>query len=186
MQIRMTEKEADLFRAFVTRSKGYFEFGIGGSTVFAASVVAGPVIAVDSDRTWIDTVTASLVPSAHPRRLLHADIGPTGEWGYPASSEHSDRFPLYARAILDVSEEIDLCLVDGRFRVACFLQALRHLRGDAVIGIHDYRSRAQYHVVEAFARVVAEAEDLSLFLRRPGIDEPALMRGIETYGTIPT
>lgn len=174
MDVMMSAREQELFKAFLSRSKGYFEFGIGGSTVLAGRMVDGPVVAVDSDPAWIETASTTLRASAHPRRLVHVDIGPVGTFGMPASEAHRDRFPLYSAAIRGIAEPIDLCLVDGRFRVACALQALLALPPDGVLGLHDYRNRPQYHVIEHFARPVAEAETLTFFLPRPETERRSL------------
>lgn len=175
MDVMMSAREQELFKAFLSRSKGYFEFGVGGSTVLAGRMVDGPVVAVDSDPAWIETTAKALAASAHPRRLLPVDIGPVGNFGMPTSEAQRDRFPLYSGAIRGVAEPIDLCLVDGRFRVACALQALLALPADAVIGVHDYRNRPQYHVIEHFARPVAEVETLTFFVRRPETQRRSLI-----------
>ena len=175
MDVMMSAREQDLFKAFLSRSKGYFEFGIGGSTVLASRMVDGPVVAVDSDPAWIETASGNLRASGHPRRLVHVDIGPVGNFGMPVSEAHRDRFPLYSGAIRGIAEPIDLCLVDGRFRVACALQALLALPPDGVIGLHDYRNRAHYHVIEHVARPVAEVETLTFFVRRPETEPRSLI-----------
>jgi len=166
MRIRMSPKEADLFKAFVDKSQGYFEFGIGGSTFYAGSVVKGPVRAVDSDMAWIEAAEQSMPASQYERLLKYVDIGPTKEWGHPVSTDEKEKFSSYHGSIIGNTQNIDLCLVDGRFRVACFLQALLVLDSDAIIGFHDYRSRKYYHSVENFARPIAESQDMSFFVRR--------------------
>ncbi len=182
MNIRMTSKEADLFMAFLAPARSYFEFGMGGSTVAAAKTVPGPLHAVESDEAWIAKVAETIGDSTAERKFIYVDIGPTKKWGFPTSEEHRDRFPSYSGAIAESGiDDFELCLVDGRFRVACFLQALRHLRPGCVIGIHDYRSRPKYHVVEKFGRIVAEAEDLSFFVHRPDLDRAALQVALDRY-----
>ncbi|MDI1294550.1 MAG: hypothetical protein PSY12_01445 [bacterium] len=177
----MSEAEADLFRAFVERSQGYFEYGIGGSTFYASSVVKGPVRAVDSDMVWIASAQASIGASPYERKLIHVDIGPTKEWGQPVSMDAKDRFPDYYRAIIDNADQIDLCLVDGRFRVACFLQALLTLPEDAIIGIHDYRGRTNYHSVETFGRPIAEREDMTFFVRRSDASHKDIQAALQQF-----
>lgn len=181
MQLRMSAREAELFKNFVGRSTCYFEFGIGGSTLFACSAVKGPVVAIESDAAWIEKVSQEIAPSTYERDLIHVDIGPTGDWGVPTSEAHRSQYPSYHEAILGASGDFDLCLVDGRFRVACFLQALRRLNRDAIIGMHDYRSRAYYHAVEEFARPIAEAEDMTFFVPRMNGKHWAIERALEAY-----
>ncbi len=179
MRIRMSEAEADLFKLFVERSQGYFEYGIGGSTFYASSVVKGPVHAVDSDTKWIESARQAIAPSSFERNLIHVDIGPTKEWGKPVSMDEKDKFPAYFQAIIPHADQIDLCLVDGRFRVACLLQALLALPKDAIVGMHDYRSRGYYHSVEEFARPIAEREDMTFFVRRAGVEPKRLRKALQ-------
>jgi hypothetical protein len=67
----------------------------------------------------------------------------------------------------DAADTADLYLIDGRFRVACFLETLLHCRPDAVILFHDFAPRPNYHIVREFAREVATAATLSVFIRKP-------------------
>lgn len=187
MNIRMTAREVDLFMNFLSPAQSYFEFGMGGSTIAAAKAVRGKIYAVESDQVWIAKVAETIGASQAERKLIYVDIGPTKKWGVPISDVKRDNYPSYSGAIVESGvDDFDLCLVDGRFRVACFLQAVRHLRPGSVIGIHDYRSRTRkYQVVETFGRIIAEAEDLSFFVRRPGLDLKALQKALDRYQYIP-
>ena len=59
-------------------------------------------------------------------------------------------------------------MVDGRFRVACFMQVLLNCRSDATIMMHDFASRPCYHVVRDVAEEIEAVKNLSLF--RPPAD----------------
>ncbi len=98
--------------------------------------------------------------------LTCIDIGPTGDWGYPANASASDRWGNYHSEIWKIpqSADADLFFVDGRFRVACFAQVVLHCKNDAIIGIHDFASRPQYHSVREISREIASAGDMSFFL----------------------
>ncbi len=69
------------------------------------------------------------------------------------------------------SSDADVYMVDGRFRVACFMQILLHSRRDALIMIHDYDLRSEYHVVKEVAREIVAAGSLSVFQRRDDRNE---------------
>ena len=58
--------------------------------------------------------------------LNHVDIGPLKEWGNPLNEESKFKWHNYSEAIISVAKtnNIDLVLVDGRFRVACILTSL--------------------------------------------------------------
>lgn len=168
---RMSDREADAFCEFAGQATSYFEFGVGGSTFRAAELVKGRVVAVDSDLAWVEKTRLALPPSSYERTLIHVDIGPTKEWGYPADMSEPEKFKAYYSSIENYDpHSLDMCLVDGRFRVACFLNSLKHASADTIICAHDYRSRGNYHVVERFARIIYEVEDISFFVKRRDAD----------------
>jgi hypothetical protein len=182
MKITMHQREIALLEAFLGQSTSYFEFGMGGSTCVAAQLVRGRVSAIDSSVEWISQVRDAI--GDQPGRsidLRHIDIGPLGGWGTPLSRTRQQHlFPAYSKAI-ENNGYFDLCLVDGRFRIASFMQALLMAETDAVLAIHDYRVRPKYHIVEQFARPISECRNLTFFVRRRGMDEFKAMQCAEAY-----
>ena len=182
MDIRMSAGEEVLFRTFLERCGSYFEFGMGGSTVAACNTVKGRVVAIDSDVKWVESVRSKIKESTYPRNLISIDIGQTIDWGYPKDNSRRDVYKNYSRSIIEQGpSEFDLCLVDGRFRVACFMHALLRVRADCVLCIHDYRCRDNYHVVERHARIISEYENISFFVRRSNADMDAISSMAEGY-----
>lgn len=180
---RMTAKETALFESYLVKSKCYFEFGSGGSTKLAIRNNI-EVHGVESDKYWVDTLkeeTGSLC------KIDYVDIGPTKEWGYPVDNTHRDKFPRYSKAILKHKTAFDLILVDGRFRVACTLNAIKQTlkkqknSNDTVIFIHDFWDRSDYHIVLEFLETHGRAESAGAFKIKPGINIDALSSLIETY-----
>lgn len=169
----MTPSEVSLFRSLLVCSSHYAEFGSGGSTVLAASLVQASVTTVDSSKEWLDRVREACVAQQCrvAPTLVHADIGVVKELGYPADDTRMGDWHAYHGALRDRDGGVlaDLVLVDGRFRVACFVQTLLWGNPDSVIAVHDF-TRPQYQVVHELAREVARAESLSVFVRRPGLD----------------
>lgn len=182
MKIIMHQTEIALLSAFLGQSAAYFEFGMGGCTCLAAQLVKERVHAIDSHDLWVEKVGQEIGTSAKDIRIKTVNIGPTGDWGHPVGRTHENLFPDYSLSITRTGFlDYDLCLVDGRFRVACFLQAISVLRADAVVGFHDHTSRPHYHVVEEFARPIAGINELRMFVRRPGVDQKALAATLEKY-----
>lgn len=171
----MSAAERGLFESFARCSESYVEFGTGGSTCLASRLVGRSILSVDSAKDWLDRVDAACAGSPVRPRLIHADIGVTGEWGYPAEHARAHDWPRYHEALwaLPGASDADLYFVDGRFRVACFAQIVARARPDALIAFHDYASRPHYHCVETIARPVATAEDLSVFAPLPAARETA-------------
>ena len=158
----MSDAELAVLRGFLRASERYVEFGAGGSTVLAATLVGRQVIATDSDPAWLDKVRDACRDAATPiaPELVHAAIGPTAEWGHPAGAEHRALWPAYHEAVWarEGARDADLVLVDGRFRVACALRALLETGADALVAIHDLRGAAGVR-------------------RRAGLHPPDLRRG---------
>jgi len=173
MRPQMSEAEIVLLSGFLRATRRYLEFGSGGSTFLAASLVRDWVLAVDSSSEWLDTVRSAVRdrrPQVLMPDLLHVDIGPVGDWGRPLGEAARDRWPLYHEQVWrdPRTREAEFCLVDGRFRVACCMQALLNGEADLLIAVHDFASRPDYAVVHEVLHEVAVVENLSVFIRRPG------------------
>jgi hypothetical protein len=82
---RMSDDECRLFKSILTCSMRYLEFGCGGSTYVAASLVQKAIISIDSSSEWLDKVrqVCELRDGLIRPTLVHVDIGPTIEWGQP-------------------------------------------------------------------------------------------------------
>ena len=174
MKPRMEDDERELFAAFLRAAKSYAEFGTGGSTVLASSLVDGPVFALDSSSEWLDSVRVACAKcgKASEPVLLHVNIGPISEWGAPLGVTHRHLWPDYAKSMWHIpgAAKADLYLIDGRFRVSCAVEALLRCRSDAVILIHDFAERTRYHIIKEVAREIAFARSLSAFVRRSDFD----------------
>jgi len=183
----MSPAETALFASFLRQSDHYLEFGAGGSTCFAATLVKSTITSIDSSRDWLDSVgkyvAAHATPTTPKLTLIHADIGPVRDWGYPADDTHRDKWPNYHGAIWTspLRPEADLYMVDGRFRVACFIQIAMHCRPDSLIMFHDYAERKNYHAVEQIARNIATAEQLSIFQPNLGPGRLHMTRLLSKY-----
>ena len=168
MQPRMSEAEIRLFESFLRCADRYMEFGSGGSTCLAAGLVRSSVLAVDSSHPWLTNIATHCSQNDLPIKpdLIHVDIGATGDWGYPTDPTTRDTWPSYHRLVWTNpgTDDIDLYLIDGRFRVACFMQAVLRAERNSIILFHDFRSRAHYAAVREVAREIAVAEDLSVFV----------------------
>lgn len=158
--IHMSKTAVDAWArlVFAPNTSRYFEWGSGGSTEAAAAWAAGlsnasggaSVWSVDSSEDWFDQLRADspLIQQAEAQgvlQLLYADVGKVGLWGkpddYTAKGEDKKR-ALGMRYALDpieaVGGEFDVLLVDGRWRVACGLAALKHVKPSSIVMVHDF------------------------------------------------
>lgn len=167
----MTEAEQQLFLSCLKKAKQYFEFGSGGSTVWA--VAQGLTVqGIESDPIWVQALQDKLGQQC---QVKVADIGPTGNWGYPLNTEHSENFPRYSQAILEHEQSFDLILIDGRFRVACTMAAIQHIakyqtQDSTFIFIHDFWNRPQYRSVLEFLVFIEQVDSAGVFKVKKDID----------------
>jgi hypothetical protein len=174
MQPPMSDAELALYETLLRSSSNYVEFGSSGSTAVACRLVSTSVISVDSSPAW-QLQVARFCRAQHTRlqpNCILADIGPVREFGYPEDDSTRALWANYHTAVWSTPgvSNADAYLIDGRFRVACFLQTLLHARPDALVMIHDFSSRPQYHVIREFAREIAATDQLSVFQRRIDFD----------------
>jgi hypothetical protein len=80
--------------------------------------------------------------------LHHVDLGPVGEWGRPTSYARRERFGDYFEYIWQGERAPDVVLIDGRFRVACFLTSVLRSAPETSLIFDDYVNRPYYHIVE--------------------------------------
>ena|SRR5579859_1023990 len=189
MEIAMTPPEVALLKAFLKQTSTYVEFGTGGSTYLAASTVGTSVVSLDSSEAWLGQVAECCIKDElkiQPK-LIFADIGPTGDWGRPTDPKKQHLWPNYYNKMWlePASQNADLYLIDGRFRVSCFMAALTHCRDDSVVLVHDFTSRPEYHIVREVAREFAAAGDLSAFIAGPNRDKEKLHTLLDKYAYNP-
>ena len=129
------------------------EYGAGASTVWAINCTSAEVVTVESSPDWSKKV--ELQVSYSPRLHMTAvDLGPLGPWGRPNSYERRSEFQRYIYGIWEQSLLPDVVLIDGRFRVACFLASALSATQFTQSFFDDYVDRAEYHVVEEIMKPV--------------------------------
>jgi len=127
----------------------YFEYGCGSSTKWVCGSTSAAVYAVDTSNEWIEK-TKQDIGSRNNVFLHHVDLGPLGEWGRPLSYERRQHIPTYVGYLWSLPVSPDVVLVDGRFRVSCFLTSLIEAKPGTTLIFDDYTNRPLYHLVEDY------------------------------------
>lgn len=137
-----------VFKREAKKCRVYGEYGCGASTIWMAQNTSVVIYSVDSSKMWLEHVDSKVQSD----KLIskHVDMGELGAWGYPLGYRQRAQFKFYLDFIWTRSQKPDLVLIDGRFRVACFLTSLKHAETGTYLFFDDYRSRPEYAVVEEF------------------------------------
>lgn len=128
------------------QAQAILEYGSGGSTAFAATQSAAKIVSIESDAKWAADLIAALNTAGAMRGgidIRHANIGKTREWGMPATHNDWRRYFGYPMGFwLDQDHmDPDLVLIDGRFRLGCFLATILNTRRPVTVLWDDYIGR---------------------------------------------
>ncbi len=188
---RMDPEELALFeRVLASGRRHYAEFGTGGSTLLASRAGFETLVGVESDAEWArkvreDPAIAPLV-AAGRASILHADIGPVGEWGSPVGRSMAERWPRYLATMWAEWDRRglfpDLVLVDGRFRVACCLSVAllaAATRQAPLVLLHDVQDvRPAYRRVFDAFHLEEQAGTLCVLSPRQRVSPAANLAGM--------
>lgn len=181
------ERTALVQQLLSPRVRTYVEWGSGGSTELVAWLMRFDwthpefrAFSIESSVKWMARMRnrsndIRVAEGAGRLHFLHGDIGATGHLGYPVGFD-AQREPARALPYVDLRRHrsevgsVDLALVDGRFRLACMLEALVHLTPyTGRVLLHDYslnhpatHSRSKkYRRLLSFYRVVSHESTLA-------------------------
>eukprot|EP00438_Fugacium_kawagutii_P033183 Skav219797 [mRNA] locus=scaffold147:107136:107717:- [translate_table: standard] len=181
----MSREEIQFFRTELSKADAYLEFGVGGSTALASTFPNLKCYkGIDSSKKWIEKVSKEEnIAKAIEKgvaELKHVDIGETGYLGYPADNTTFAQWPKFSDegfGKCHTRAKHRMVLVDGRFRVACFLKVLLGMNqkwaSKTHMLIHDY-NRKDYHAIEEFADLIEIHGRLALFKKKSDVDHKSL------------
>lgn len=154
-----------LFKHHLEYANVYFEYGCGKSTEFVLKCSNAQVFAVDTSAEWVNRLQSSCQkPFGNRIKLQWVDVGPVGNWGTPTSYGNRANFSEYRDWLWNLRIKPDLVLIDGRFRVSCFLASLKFADIGTKIIFDDYYNRPHYHVAQEFCDVVDRCGRQALFI----------------------
>ena len=140
-----------IFKSYLKNCNIYFEYGVGESTTWVLDNTSSRIISVDTDKKWIDKVDIS----KNKKRIdiNWINLGEIENWGRPKAYKYRKHFIDYISNVWTFNLKADVILIDGRFRVACFLYSLINAKEGSIIIFDDYMNRPHYHVVEEILEV---------------------------------
>jgi hypothetical protein len=152
-----------MFKRTISKSSIYAEYGCGASTIWVAKNVGCEILSVDSSSEWISKVKNEC--AAYSKITLHlADVGEVGAWGFPVGYMKADNFSEYSDWIWTNNQKPNVILIDGRFRVCCFLTCVLNSEIGTKIIFDDYTNRPQYHYIENYVKPIETCGKQALFI----------------------
>lgn len=161
-----------LFLREIKTAQKYGEWGTGLSTIFAVNIAKKDTITIDTSREWLIYVQGKI--DKNNLELWHekfVDLGKVEDWGYPTNYEQREKFINYAKKMFEDEMYPDLLLVDGRFRVLCFLYTFMVTKPGTKIIFDDFYTSERYRSVETVALPIERYGRQALFIVPQNIDK---------------
>lgn len=156
------EGDDSLLKELLLTSKVYGEYGCGKSTLWAYNNTKSKIISVETNGEWASKISSKMKDI--DRYILNRiDCGEVGKWGIPIDDSKKENFIKYCENIWKQDYTPDLVLIDGRFRVCCFLVSLKYADENVSIIFDDYNNRPYYHIVEEFVNPIQSCGRQALF-----------------------
>tara|TARA_B100000131_G_scaffold226192_1_gene217800 strand:- start:178 stop:852 length:675 start_codon:yes stop_codon:yes gene_type:complete len=151
--IKLFDGEELLFMDLLDDCSVYGEYGCGESTIYAANNTDKEIISIDNSIEWINKVKGR-ISQERIIDLHHSDMGDLLPWGFPRTYDYKENFKDYFEYMWMKDKTPDFVLIDGRFRVACFLTTLLYAEKDTLVLFDDYVDRGIYKIVEKFIKPI--------------------------------
>jgi len=170
LQPHMDSDGLNYFKNRLQNSQYFLEYGCGGSTVYACNEPhIRKVISVDTDPSWIEKIKNETLDKSSKLIINHIDLGEVGDWGAPKTTIKFRDFYKYPTTPWLNAKKLkvvpDTVLIDGRFRVACFLSSLLAARVGTTLIFDDYFDRPQYFVAEEFCSIELKVGRAAVFTK---------------------
>ena len=182
-KIRLFDGDDSLFKKIVTEAKVYGEYGCGNSTIWTLENTSAKIISVDTSMEWIIKVQDMVNKNSFRINIHYSNLGEVVDWGRPTSYVKHKNFDDYTNYIWEQSEKPTVVLIDGRFRVCCFLTTLKFASEGTKIIFDDYTNRPYYHYVEKYVSRIKECGRQCLFIvpSKKDMDTKELNKDIDAF-----
>ncbi|MBH8610374.1 O-linked N-acetylglucosamine transferase, SPINDLY family protein [Pseudomonas mohnii] len=175
-QVTFPEEVAAYLKTIYAEASVILEYGSGGSTIMAARMPDKSVISVENDARWAKDMQAWIASASLPSPpvIYPIDVGETGPWARPKNARAWKKFHTYPLKVWDEPffEQPDVILIDGRFRIACFVTAYLRATKPMIVLFDDYLDRPHYHVVERLLAPTRFVGRMARFDLRPLAEIP--------------
>jgi hypothetical protein len=183
VETTMASLEINLLIEKLKVSRNYLEFGAGYSTMVACSFTNLNVFSFETDVNYCRYIESKLAEKGDFKNVtvIHVDIGPTRDWGWPELNADVAKFSNYLWTPVNFMKtkhfKPDLILVDGRFRVATFFSCLLEFPGVEIM-FDDYVDRDHYHIVEEVIKPYKRVGRIALFKAPKRLSRKRILRSL--------
>lgn len=142
------EKSNLFFINNLKKSKYYFEYGSGNSTLLAKKL-GKRFTSIELDKKFYLYLQKKINCK---NNIKYIDIGPVGEFSYPLF-KNKKKIIKYIKSINKLfsnQRHPDLILIDGRFRIACCINIfllIKKYKKKPIIIIDDFKKRKYYQIL---------------------------------------
>lgn len=163
MNPAFSTNDKQMFYRGLNNCKMYFEYGSGGST-YQASIRKNiiKIYSVESDKEW-HNILRKKIQSKNVTYFYNEMNTQPNSWGNPGPKSTKAQRKNYSNYLRNLTpseqQQIDLILIDGRFRVACCLKCFDVINPDCLIAFDDFLNRPHYHIVLDYFDIVKKTPD---------------------------
>lgn len=160
----LSQNDMNMFYKYLNKSHFYFEYGSGGSTYQAflrRNIIK--IYSVESDIEWHNHLKILLKNNTKISFIYNEMDTLPNSWGNPGPNatniqkkNYSNQLGLLPKNIIN---EIDLILIDGRFRISCALKAFNLINNNCFIAFDDFLNRREYHIVLDYYDIIEKTKD---------------------------
>jgi len=158
---KLFDGNEELFKKNITSDIIYGEYGCGKSTEYILDNYDIPIYSVDTSKFWVNKISKK---KNNNLNIKHINVGDVENWGVPKNYEYRENFKDYMNWIWQQKQKPNVVLIDGRFRVCCFLTTLKFCNKGTKIIFDDYVERKVYHLVEEFLKPTSFNGRQALFI----------------------
>lgn len=175
MEPHLADIDKQMFYSYLDRATVYLEYGSGGSTYQAHKRNnIKKIYSVESDWEWHNLLNNKLASATNIEFIFNDMNTLPNNWGYPGPNSTREQIVNYSDHIIRVNDnEIDLILIDGRFRVACCLKCFGQISNTSFIAFDDFLDRPEYHLVLDYYEIVKYTTDnrMVILQKKQNIDQ---------------
>ena len=190
MEPHFAQNDKLMFYKYLNFANVYFEYGSGGST-YQATIKKNinKIYSVESDKLWHNKLKEILTKYNKINYIFNEMDAIPNNWGSPGKNSTNVQKINYSNQILLLNKNeqnnINLVLIDGRFRVACCLKCFNVINPNCLIAFDDFLDRPHYHVVLNYFDIIDKTLDKRMVILKKKNNISIPQELIKKYELIP-